>query len=48
MENEMKEADPTPASIAEYLENGPFKIEDVPGQEDVVLTRKFGDEKYVR
>ncbi|RDW84918.1 hypothetical protein BP6252_02508 [Coleophoma cylindrospora] len=44
LENEMKEADPMPASITEYLENGPFKIEDVPGQEDVVLTRKFGNE----
>ncbi|KAL3426264.1 regulatory protein SUAPRGA1 [Phlyctema vagabunda] len=45
MENEMKDADPTPASITEYLENSPFKITDTPGQEEVILTRQFGDEK---
>lgn len=45
MENEMKEADPTPASITEYLQNGPFKIQDTPGEEEVVLTRQFGDEQ---
>lgn len=44
MENEMKDADPTPTSVTEYLENGPFTITDIPGQEEVILTRKFGDE----
>ena len=43
----MKEADGIPTSVKEFLENGPFEIVDTPGQEDVVLTRTFGDEKYV-
>lgn len=44
MENEMKEATEIPTSVTEYLENGPFKIIDTPGQEEVILTRQFGDE----
>jgi complement component 1 Q subcomponent-binding protein len=32
-------------SIKEYLENSPFEIHDIPGQEEVYLTRKFGDEE---
>ncbi|GAB1317606.1 Mitochondrial acidic protein mam33 [Madurella fahalii] len=44
-ENEVKENEPLPASIKDFLENGPFKIEDIPGKEDVTLTRTFGDEK---
>jgi complement component 1 Q subcomponent-binding protein len=46
MENEMKdEQGGIPTSVKDYLENGPFEIIDTPGQEDVVLTRQFGDEK---
>lgn len=44
MEQEMKENSEIPQSVKEYLENGPFEIQDVVGQEEVVLTRKFGDE----
>jgi len=44
MENEMKEAEGVPTSVNDYIENGPFEIHDVPGQEEVVLTRQFGDE----
>jgi complement component 1 Q subcomponent-binding protein len=44
MENEMKENDGIPTSVKDYVENSPFEIIDVPGEEDVVLTRKFGDE----
>ena len=44
-ETEMKEQDGTPASVSEFLANGPFEITDTPGQEEVVLTRTFGDEK---
>ncbi len=36
-----------PTSVKDYLENGPFKIIDTPGSEEVVLTRQFGDEKSV-
>ncbi|KAK0101290.1 Mitochondrial acidic protein mam33 [Cadophora gregata] len=45
MENEMKEEGGIPTSVKDYLENGPFEIIDTPGQEEVVLTRQFGDEK---
>jgi complement component 1 Q subcomponent-binding protein len=47
MENEMKDEGSIPTSVKDYLENGPFEITDTPGQEDVVLTRTFGEEKYV-
>jgi complement component 1 Q subcomponent-binding protein len=44
MEQDMKENSEVPISVKEYLENGPFEIKDTPGEEEVVLTRKFGDE----
>lgn len=44
MEQEMKENSEVPQSVREYLENGPFEIQDVEGSEEVVLTRTFGDE----
>lgn len=43
-ENDMKEAAPVPASVKDFLENSPFELKDEPGKEDVVLTRKFGNE----
>ncbi|KAI5863886.1 mitochondrial glycoprotein [Durotheca rogersii] len=43
-EADMKEHTPTPASITDFLDNSPFKLEDVDGKEDLVLTRKFGNE----
>jgi hypothetical protein len=46
MEKEMKQKEGSPMSVKDYLSNGPFEIIDTPGQEDVVLTRQFGDEKY--
>lgn len=46
MENEMKDQEGVPMSVKEYHDNGPFEIIDTPGQEEVVLTRQFGDEKY--
>lgn len=44
MEEEMKENSEVPQSVREYLENGPFEIQDVEGSEEVVLTRTFGEE----
>lgn len=41
----MKDETGVPTSVKDYLENSPFEVIDVPGQEDVVLTRQFGDEK---
>ena len=43
-ENEMKENEQQPASVKDFLENTPFELKDVPGKEDVYLTRKFGNE----
>lgn len=31
-------------NIKDYLENCPFELEEKPGQEEIVLTRKFNDE----
>ncbi|KAH5429005.1 hypothetical protein HBI47_113200 [Parastagonospora nodorum] len=45
MEEDMKEDDDLSANIKEYLENSPFEIEDKAGNQEVVLTRTFGDEK---
>lgn len=47
-ENDVKENEPLPASIKDFLENGPFEILDTPGKEEVTLTRTFGKEKYVQ
>ncbi|KFY23145.1 hypothetical protein V491_02637, partial [Pseudogymnoascus sp. VKM F-3775] len=44
MEQEMKENSEVPQSVREYLENGPFEIQDVEGSEEVVLTRTYGEE----
>ncbi|CAD6455287.1 c0105f1e-1f1f-4cef-afc8-7fdb8dec0c56 [Sclerotinia trifoliorum] len=45
MEDDMKAQEEIPTSVKDYMENGPFEILDTPGQEEVVLTRSFGDEK---
>lgn len=44
LEAGMKDADEVPISVKDFLENTPFKITDNVGEEEVVLTRKFGDE----
>lgn len=44
MEKEIRDEDEVPTSVRDYLENGPFEIQDTEGQEEVVLTRQFGDE----
>jgi complement component 1 Q subcomponent-binding protein, mitochondrial len=43
-ENELKDSEPTPASVKDFLENSPFELIDTPGKEDVILKRKFGNE----
>ncbi|KAI0165185.1 mitochondrial glycoprotein [Hypoxylon sp. FL1284] len=43
-ESQMKENEQLPASVKDFLDNSPFELKDTPGQEDVVLTRKFGNE----
>ncbi|KAK4160107.1 mitochondrial glycoprotein [Cladorrhinum sp. PSN259] len=44
-ETDVKETEQMPASVKDFLENGPFEIQDVPGSEDVILTRTYGNEK---
>ncbi|KAL2015811.1 hypothetical protein VTK56DRAFT_4727 [Thermocarpiscus australiensis] len=44
-EHDVKENEPLPASVKDFLENSPFKVEDTPGKEDVILTRTYNDEK---
>jgi complement component 1 Q subcomponent-binding protein len=44
-EQDVKENEPMPASIKDFLENGPFEVQDVAGKEEVLLTRTFGNEK---
>ncbi|KAL8944773.1 MAG: hypothetical protein Q9216_000195 [Gyalolechia sp. 2 TL-2023] len=44
IEKETRDSDTLPADIKDYLDNSPFQLEDVPGHEEVALTRKFGDE----
>ncbi|TLD28556.1 hypothetical protein PspLS_03441 [Pyricularia sp. CBS 133598] len=44
-EAEVKKSEPEPAIIKDFLENGPWELQDVTGQEKVVLTRSFEKEK---
>lgn len=44
-ETGVKEGESLPVSVKDFLENGPFDIQDTPGMQDVILTRKFGNEK---
>ncbi|ETS73776.1 hypothetical protein PFICI_14722 [Pestalotiopsis fici W106-1] len=43
-ENELKDSEPTPASVKDFLENSPFELIDTAGKQDVILKRKFGNE----
>lgn len=40
----MKDNDPLPASIKDFLDNSPFELEDTPGMQDVILKRTYGNE----
>ncbi|KAL8873439.1 MAG: hypothetical protein Q9174_001087 [Haloplaca sp. 1 TL-2023] len=44
MEKETRDSDTLPPNIQGFLDDSPFQLEDTPGQEEVFLTRKFGDE----
>ncbi|KAI1942325.1 Mitochondrial acidic protein mam33 [Ophidiomyces ophidiicola] len=45
LETESSDTDKLPESLKYFLDNGPFEIQDTPGEEEVIMTRKFGDEK---
>jgi complement component 1 Q subcomponent-binding protein, mitochondrial len=44
-ESEIKENEPQPVSIKDFLDNSPFKLQDTPGAQNVVLTRTYNNEK---
>ncbi|KAI5841286.1 mitochondrial glycoprotein [Tricharina praecox] len=44
LEKEVSENDEIPQIVADFIQNSSFKINDKPGQEEVELIRKFGDE----
>lgn len=44
-EEDVKDQDPVPPSVKDFLQNGPFEIQDTLGKEEVVLTRNYGNEK---
>ncbi|KAL9124596.1 MAG: hypothetical protein Q9217_006088 [Psora testacea] len=44
MERDTRDSEKLPASISDYLDSSSFELHDTPGHEEVVLTRKFGDE----
>lgn len=45
IEEDMAASEQQPASIKDFLDNSPFELVDVPGQEVVKLVRNFGEEK---
>ncbi|KAL8695392.1 MAG: hypothetical protein Q9218_000151 [Villophora microphyllina] len=44
VEKETRDSDTLPSSLKGFLDESDFKLEDTPGKEEVLLTRKFGDE----
>ncbi|MCJ1297343.1 hypothetical protein MMC08_000129 [Hypocenomyce scalaris] len=44
MEKEIRDSDELPETVRDYLDNGPFELHDTPGQEEVTLTRNYGNE----
>lgn len=44
-ETEVKENEPEPASVKDFLESGLFEVEDIAGKEEVTLRRTYGNEK---
>ncbi|KAI0475449.1 mitochondrial glycoprotein [Xylariaceae sp. FL0804] len=43
-EGSVKESTQQPTSVKDFLDNSPYELQDTPGHEEVVLTRKFGNE----
>lgn len=46
LEDDVGEPESYSENIKDYLENSPYEVKDVAGQEEVVLTRKYNNEKY--
>ncbi|MCJ1312169.1 hypothetical protein MMC25_005843 [Agyrium rufum] len=45
MEKDMRDIEKLPETIQDFLDNSAFELHDTPGQEEVTLTRSFGEEK---
>lgn len=45
IEEDMAATEQQPASIKDFLDNSPFELVDIPGQEVVKLVRNFGEER---
>lgn len=45
IKHEEEQGDDVPEYITNYLKTSPFQIVDKPGSDEVVLTRKFGNEE---
>lgn len=44
MEKQMRDPDSLPSHLKEFLDNSDFELQDIPGKEEVIMTRKHGDE----
>lgn len=44
LEKETRDSKQLPPGVQEFLDNSSFELKDIPGNEEVVLTKKFGDE----
>lgn len=44
-ETEMRDNETAPVSIEDFQNNGPWELHDIPGDEEVKLTRTYGEEK---
>lgn len=45
LEKEMRDPNVLPDHLKEFLDNTPFQLQDIAGNEEIVMTRTFGDEK---
>ena len=45
MEKEMRDTEELPPNIKEFLEDETWELKDVAGEEEVTMSRTFGDEK---
>lgn len=44
-ESDMRESESAPVSVEDFQKNGPWELQDIPGEEEVSLTRTYGSEK---
>jgi len=47
LENQMRDSDERSPTIDDFLSTSGFSVEDIPGQQEVTLTKQFGNEKII-